>query len=657
MPARSRSAATPAPLLLGGFVALLTLVTLELVRASGPLIDTAFSESGALGASVTAGLTYAAPGLVAAVLLLGTSRAARPAPVALTAGGVLLAVLRLVVQGLRGDARFVLGLVGVAVALAVLSLAVAVLGGRAGGGRAAAAAVATGAGASVGLQLALGTWDASWRRTPLGWSVAVLLAVGLVLLAVLVARDRASAPTAPVGRVWALGPALALAAMMLANPAFAAAQSGLPLAVAGPLHGLGWLLAGALLVRSGRVPFLGRWRVGGSAAGLVAGVAVALGLTGTSLVRSLLVEVALLGAQLAAAVLLGRALEPRGPARDRAGVGRLGVAAAVAVVGLATIVPLLAYQLDYDAPLGFPNELVMVVVAALLGGAGLRVAGAGLSGTGRWDASGWGLPLLAAGVFLLLGTVLAVAGWAADRPRDEVLGDGGYTGRIVSWNLHYGVTPTGAVDLEAVAQTIEAADPDVVLLQEVSRGWVQGGGADMATWLSQRLDRPFVFGAAADGRFGNVILARGRLSDVGVRSLPYGSGPQQRSAVSAVTRVGQDTVTVTSLHLQHRAANGATRLAQVETLLAGPTAAGSAWVVGGDLNVTPGSPEVLLLTGAGLVSAVDSAGDPAALTDPSTGPKRRIDWVFGRGVSFAAASVLVGVPLSDHLPLVVSVVS
>ena len=321
------------------------------------------------------------------------------------------------------------------------------------------------------------------------------------------------------------------------------------------------------------------------------------------------------------------------------------------MAGLGTIVPVLVFQLDYDLRLGFPNVLVLVAAAAVpvVGALLARPRAAGGPGSGP-PARETRRPLAAAAVLLVLGTVVTAASAGLDSSgEDAPLA----TGRVVSWNLHYGVSPAGGVDLEAVARVVEAQDPDVVLLQEVSRGWVQGGGADMATWLAQRLDLRVAFAPAADGRFGNVVLSRSPLTDVRVRPLPFGIGPQRRSALTATTLLGGRTTTVTSLHLQHRAAGGPTRVAQVETFLG--AAAGQDQVVGGDLNAVPGAPEVRLLTGAGYVSAVDVAGDPGALTDPSTGPTRRIDWVLGRGVGFAEARVLTGVVLSDHLPLVVAV--
>ncbi len=55
----------------------------------------------------------------------------------------------------------------------------------------------------------------------------------------------------------------------------------------------------------------------------------------------------------------------------------------------------------------------------------------------------------------------------------------------------------GGDALEEMAKVIEAEDPDVIALQEVSRGWVVNGSVDMLAWLSQRLDMDYVWGPAA----------------------------------------------------------------------------------------------------------------------------------------------------------------
>ena len=174
---------------------------------------------------------------------------------------------------------------------------------------------------------------------------------------------------------------------------------------------------------------------------------------------------------------------------------------------------------------------------------------------------------------------------------------------LVDWNLHYGVSPLTAVDLEGIAATIEAQHPDVVTLQEVERGWIFGGGADMATWLAHRLGMTIHFAPAADHQFGNAVLARSALTDAVVHPLPYGAGPQSRSALSTTltTASGAD-VRVTSIHLQHRESNTPTRLEQLDGARRAEPVTPPA-VLAGDFNAEPGSPEIQLLEAAGWVSA------------------------------------------------------
>lgn len=230
--------------------------------------------------------------------------------------------------------------------------------------------------------------------------------------------------------------------------------------------------------------------------------------------------------------------------------------------------------------------------------------------------------------------------------------------RLLSWNVHFGVTPSPGVDLDRLADVIRDADADVVALQEVSRGWVMGGGADMATYLARATGMRFVAAPAADRQFVNVLLVAPHLldpetqlpADVVRTRLPYGDGPQWRSAVTAtVPAPSGGRLTVTSVHLQHRATNTPTRLEQLDTLLAAELADGSA-VLAGDLNAEPGWPEPTLLIDAGWASAQDTAGDPAALTFPATSPEVRIDWVLGRDVTFESLEVLDDAT-SDHRPL------
>jgi endonuclease/exonuclease/phosphatase family metal-dependent hydrolase len=673
------------PLLL---VVTVTAIVVELVRSSGPLLDHAFS-AGVVTVALTALATYAAPGVLVVMIAARLELTGKVVLLAVAA----LVVARLALQGLGaaiaggvdlGLVRYGVGLATVALGIGVLVLVAAFASGtptrdgtdldpapgtdgapepeparpegRLARGSLVALGVVLGALLAGALSAVLGTWDAYWRPDLAAWVLTGAVAVVAVACA-WVLRGRAAWPGAR--GLWVLGPLVALAVQVLANPAFAASQAGvaLPFAVAA--------LAVAAVLAAWFVPWAGRSPRPGSPwvspTVLVAGVAVVflavprLDGPGTVGGWALLVLLVLLvpAAARTLALALTRAARP---------LTWLRLAGAASVAGLTTAVPLLGYQLEYDVPLPVPHTLVPVAAAlalalpAVVTGLRTRRASAptgdpAASGTTPADASR--VPALALGgavaVLALVGVtqvhVPTTTSAVADYPVGEL--------RLLDWNLHYGVSADPSVRLDEMVATIEASGADVVTLQEVSRGWVLGGGADMATYLARETGMRVVFVPAADRQFGNALLwdpLRGDLADVARHALPYGAGPQERSAISATLDAAGVPVRVTSVHLQHREENTPTRLDQLETLLADEPVEG-AYVLAGDLNAEPGWDEITFLEEQGLESGQDAAGDPDALTSPSAAPAHRIDWVFGSGdVTFRSVEVL-DVTASDHRPL------
>ncbi|MGN7705024.1 endonuclease/exonuclease/phosphatase family protein [Cellulosimicrobium sp. 22601] len=684
----SRSAArfdraTVVPLLL---VVAVTAIVVELVRSSGPLLDHAFS-AGVVTVALTALATYAAPGVLVVMI------AAR---LELTGKVVLLAVAslvvaRLVLQGLGaaiaagadlGLVRYGVGLATVALGIGVLVLVAAFASGSPASGADPApevdgasgrtpsrsgAPLARGSLVALGVVLGallagvlsavLGTWDAYWRADVAGWVVTAVVAAGAVACAWAL-RGRAAWPGSR--GLWVLGPFVALLVQALANPAFAASQTGvaLPFAVTA--------LAVAAVLAAWFVPWAGRATRRGSPwvspALLVVGVAVVFlavpRLDGPGTVGGWALLVLLVLLVPAAARTLALALT-----RGARPLTWLRLAGAASVAGLGIAVPLLGYQLEYDVPLPFPHTLVPVAAALALAVpavvAGLRARGATASAgdpatSGTTPAAGRAkIPALAVGgavaVLALVGVTQVHVPTTTSAVADQPVGDL----RLLDWNLHYGVSADPSVRLDEMVATIEDSGADVVTLQEVSRGWVLGGGADMATFLARETGMRVVFVPAADRQFGNAILwdpLRGDLADVARHALPYGAGPQERSAVSATLDAAGVPVRVTSVHLQHREENTPTRLDQLGTLLADEPVEG-AYVLAGDLNAEPGWEEITLVEEHGLESGQDAAGDRDALTSPAVAPAHRIDWVFGsEPMTFRSFEVL-DVTASDHRPL------
>ncbi len=337
-------------------------------------------------------------------------------------------------------------------------------------------------------------------------------------------------------------------------------------------------------------------------------------------------------------------------------------------IGLGFVLVVLLYQMTYELPLPFDNRVLPVVASVLLGlvGLGRRPSGGPDDGTGtgpdavgpdadagpgRRFRRGRFAPLAGVPAVLLLVPALMLAGApapaAASRSADVL--------RLVTWNLHYGVDNDARVDPAAIARVLHAQHPDVVLLQEVDRGWPIGGGTDLAEWLSRALAMPYVWSPAADGQFGNVILSSLPLSEVDTGQLPYGAGPQHRSYASAKVELASGrTVRVMTAHLQDHTDNHPTRLAQINVLL-------KRWhhtypaVIAGDFNSMPGWPEIQRFDAAGLVSAQDTAGRTGLLSSPTDRPKYRPDWIFGTpDVSFRNFA-MPDTQASDHFPLAVTV--
>jgi endonuclease/exonuclease/phosphatase family metal-dependent hydrolase len=428
--------------------------------------------------------------------------------------------------------------------------------------------------------------------------------------------------------VAAVGPFAMLHLVFLQNPGFVASSIGL---------GMGTALAVILLADAAALVALG---LSGRAAGRRTriGAAVALVALAVPLARGGGWPMALvvIAAGPVAASLLAEALE-RAPAGSP-GPWRTGVG--MALGGALFVLLALVYYIQYDSPLPLPNSVVPPAAAALIG----------MMALGRADEAppiGWQWSAVPAA---FMAVPLAVALTAPVLPGG---GGAGGTFRLVSYNIHSSVDTDGQVNPEAIARVIEAQRPDVVVLQEVNRGWAVAGAMDQAEWLSRRLRMPYAFGEAADGQFGNLLLSRFPMGSVDSVLLPKAGGPMFRNYVRAELDLGGESVTMIVTHLDHRDEGRDTRLAQLDLMLA--ATGGPRTVLAGDMNAEPGSEEIGAITGAGFISAQDQAGDPEMLTWPSEDTRVRIDWIFGTEDVAFRDFVIPATTASDHLPLAVTV--
>ncbi len=222
--------------------------------------------------------------------------------------------------------------------------------------------------------------------------------------------------------------------------------------------------------------------------------------------------------------------------------------------------------------------------------------------------------------------------------------------RVATWNLWWRFGPWEARQ-EPIATVLAQADADLIGLQEV---WVEQGGANQARVLGERLglhvahgDLVFRNGLA----FTNAVLTRWPVRRRHVVALPTATGARSHRQIVAVELDSPwGPLVFATTHFDWQFDASLTRQAQaaaLSRLVAGlrpDPAVGYPAVVTGDLNATPHSDELRMLTGArppavpGLtfVDAWEAAGDGPGHTwnraNPhlvdATFPNRRLDYVL-----------------------------
>ena len=610
------------------WAAILTALSLtllaQLVRAYVPLAFELGEEIGGTTGYLSAGAVATAVFLSPALggILAGRGRAA-------LVGVVLLAAGRLTIQ-LVHPVPVWLGTAALAVGLLVLPSIVAAVR-RADGDDALLTGVVLGLALDTAIRGGFLTWDAAWQEGPAAIAVAIVLGVFAITAALTIplGEDSQHPPTL---RLALFGPFFALQLLFLQNPATVASQGELSMPQA-----IAIVLAGdALALGVGSL----RVRVGTTSAAVLM---VLAGVGGYALTQPTGPAAAILFVieQTLLMVLLLRALsaEPLRPEK----VWRL--AGSCALGSLAFVGLVFAYQIHIELPLPFPNAVVLAAAATIVGIGALPR---------RAAVTGW-VPRVAVLVPVALLAVPAVV-WARE-PTLQMEPAGTGAVRIMTYNIHGTVNVDGQLDPEAIAEAIEAQEPDVILLQEVARGWPIFGGLDAAEWLSRRLEMPYLYVPAADEQFGNAVLSHIPILGSTSGELPYGEGPQHRSYLAVRLDVGSRELLVIDAHLERRFEDPATRRRQITTLLdvwGGETPA----VIAGDMNLQPDEDDVQLFLDAGLVSVQDEIGDPceptAAEPDPDE-PCDRVDWIFVTPDVEPSEFEIGQTPASDHLPLAVTV--
>jgi endonuclease/exonuclease/phosphatase family metal-dependent hydrolase len=503
------------------------------------------------------------------------------------------------------------------------------------------AALGTGFGLALdlGIRIVFQTVDTPWMPGFSAHLITIVL-VGVLLASVyLFDLPNEMQPASLIGAVslLAIGPAFALYHLVIGNLGLAQARLGVDFPGAAVILAFGMalgILVSALrcsgeiaLVASGRWWYL--WRLG-----LIALMVAGLRWFWTG---ALLGSLGLILGVAASVILFTELLIGRTAGQN---VVPAGWAALCFTLGLLLEVGLLfAYYTFSGSP------WILVAVVALF--AATCLSGAPVALMPRRE-HGVTLVIVAG---LLGGLLLLISAWEVwswdDVGPDAAIGP---TVTVMTYNIQSGFAADNQFDLDETARVIEAQQPDIVVLQEVSRGWLVTSGIDEALWLSRRLHMNYAFGANSDdGLWGNVVLSRAPLG--ATRTMQYDVTENlKRSAIEVQVETQVGDLWVLGTHLDDPPDAGAVRLQQAEELVASWNQRSPALVMG-DMNSDPNDPVIVTLRSAGFVDYGEALNAPAYTSHDH----RRIDYILGTRDMLLRDIHIPNVWTSDHRPVVATV--
>jgi endonuclease/exonuclease/phosphatase family metal-dependent hydrolase len=302
----------------------------------------------------------------------------------------------------------------------------------------------------------------------------------------------------------------------------------------------------------------------------------------------------------------------------------------------------LAYYAVYQISLPYSNsalEITAVMLLILCVFASLRTSG----NLPRVRMNLYMVPILSLALFIA--PVISFIGWhdveTVDADTDTI--------SVMTYNLHNGFNTSGELDLESLAVVIEENNTDIVALQEISRGWLISGSVDMLSWLSQRLDMPYVSGPTAGSLWGNAILSKYAITDYGSFELPPDDLPIRRGFTDAIIDTGNMNLQIIATHLHHIEEDSDIRQIQVPVVL-------NYWdnapntIILGDFNAQPDASEMEMFYQAGLIDTLFDQQE--VLTFNSANLYERIDYIWLSSDIQLVESYVSFSQASDHLAVV-----
>ena len=227
---------------------------------------------------------------------------------------------------------------------------------------------------------------------------------------------------------------------------------------------------------------------------------------------------------------------------------------------------------------------------------------------------------------------------------------------VMTYNIHEAINVNNQLDLHGILVTIQQADPDVLVLQEVDTGVIMSGGTDQARWLAQHLNMYLAPVTSTDHIWqSDVILSKYPILDYD--SIVLQSPSEDDTLLRADIEIAGQEVSVYAVHFS--AFSSADRRIQADAAIPWITSTPGLKIWAGDFNVDAYGTDptdqgiytdITAYFNDSFTVAVSQTGDQ---TWPSTGPVERIDYVFVTPTITVLSHAVPTSSASDHLPVVV----
>jgi len=226
--------------------------------------------------------------------------------------------------------------------------------------------------------------------------------------------------------------------------------------------------------------------------------------------------------------------------------------------------------------------------------------------------------------------------------------------RVMTYNIHVGVGMDKKLDLQRIADVINAARPDLVGLQEVDRGVKRTEGKDEIVELAALTRMEYAFAPNLDyqgGKYGVAILSRSPIKNTEHRMFENKREAERRGMLRVEVEVEGKTLNFVTTHLDYQFEDG--RLFETEQMLKFLDGVKGATIVVADLNDVPAGSAYKLMRTKFEDAWVTSGAKTDGFSYPADKPVKRIDHIFYRSRDRVRArkSWVIETLASDHIPV------